>query len=1491
MFNKVYPLFLAFVVSGATHREIPDFKFQPCPWHSDLDPALTSCNLNNGTVLLPHNRTQLLEPGTKCDVVCQTPDDRGTATCVDGEWELACQRGVTSKFLQKEVAPKEKRFLGILFAVFGGIACMVFCRSRPRDNQKPVFNSILPDLHKTADPIQTNKRGVTWKEPTATDDRDGTVSVHRYGPGPGYTFGEGGTRVLYSAKDRSGNENRMSFYVCVRVIRCSPGPSKVFPNGYYVCHPSSDFVQGTRCTYGCYSGYEIHGNSVRTCEPQGDKGRWSAPEPTCERVTCPSLEPVANVDVKCSDKEYFKSMCTYECRPGYDVKPGMTRLRVCTAQKTWRGTNPVCIDTEPPRFTTCPSYQLFFTEQGSRNGFVDWAEPTASDNSNKVTVTPVSKLSNNGFEAAGVYSVVYTATDAQGNKGQQCSFKVVIRELKCPGQYAHPYMRVDCPHGHRYGARCNFTCQSGYSLLGGPDHTRCEKPGKDAKYVAWTNRQPVCHLSRTCPQLAPPGNGALACDLWEGGNYCQMQCMKGTDVPPTFLYKKLFVCGKSGSWDFAGSIPDCAKVRHPGSATLRMGIHWYFDGECPNAATMDVIRLNFVTAFKASTFKEACDKSNCRADDVKVTCGAITVKRSVNETHLKEYHIHTNIVSPLDPSRLNEAQFEDANSNMQILLQAIRTDVNSNSSAFIPASIKPVNTVGVTSDHLSLDCPLGTFPSYRSYGCVGCVRGSYFNADTAECTQCPVGQYADSAGQTRCSPCPTHTTTVATGATSTTHCEAMCKPGTFSASGVEPCSLCDIGQYQERWGSRSCLECPGGRTTLNQEAESVDKCQEFDVEFIESENSTAEVEISVREKMDVDNFTLTLWLKAAKGEGRVLMVTSEGKDWMSIRLEDYQLKTSSQSGIIESPVLLNDTRWHQHTVVVTLGEVEAHTDGVRGRTSGYIHTELMTINESLFFTAGGEGFVGSISQMNLWSGSNVDNPHKCFSRDSGDILSWRIFGQADLVDSFLQIPSECDDSDECTSGPCVHGDCTDQLGGYRCTCSEGYTGVNCDANMDDCGGNVCANDATCVDGVASYTCLCTPEYTGQYCDDVLVHGGWGSWGNWSRCSEECDGGKQNRSRRCDNPVPQHGGSECEGDSFNTRDCNTQTCPACSEVTPPMNGTFDCDMNGKMMFCNVSCEEGYDFDIPPLDVYECGDETGYVWNFITEDNPYHRLPKCMEIHPAEALTVNYKAEYMDLICDHTNMDDAKRKVEGAVRAETTSVPCIIDKRCQVKNITIDSCDASRREKRSAAPTGFTVTFGNSPVSVGLIVSLKDVESAVIHMNTSGQSGVFTVNIGGRNFYLNQHSTTITGDVTCPDTLTRVDAYCVPCGPGTYLLNGLCETCDKGRYQDATGQTYCKACTSGKTTLGRGAVDVNECNVDVKGSDWNLPVAAIAGSVSACCVLTAIVIVVLCKKWRTHYRKVQVMQMEMETIQRQQPYILPRNTHFRPKTALSLHDGEM
>lgn len=36
------------------------------------------------------------------------------------------------------------------------------------------------------------------------------------------------------------------------------------------------------------------------------------------------------------------------------------------------------------------------------------------------------------------------------------------------------------------------------------------------------------------------------------------------------------------------------------------------------------------------------------------------------------------------------------------------------------------------------------------------------------------------------------------------------------------------------------------------------------------------------------------------------------------------------------------------------------------------------------------------------------------------------------------------DINECLQPPCVHGQCSDTLGSYRCTCDVGWTGTNCE---------------------------------------------------------------------------------------------------------------------------------------------------------------------------------------------------------------------------------------------------------------------------------------------------------------------------------------------------------------------------------------------------------------------------------------------------------------
>ena len=52
----------------------------------------------------------------------------------------------------------------------------------------------------------------------------------------------------------------------------------------------------------------------------------------------------------------------------------------------------------------------------------------------------------------------------------------------------------------------------------------------------------------------------------------------------------------------------------------------------------------------------------------------------------------------------------------------------------------------------------------------------------------------------------------------------------------------------------------------------------------------------------------------------------------------------------------------------------------------------------------------------------------------------------------------------CTnSAPCQHGaTCTDTgAGGYICTCAAGYTGVNCEAEINECDSIPCQNGGTC----------------------------------------------------------------------------------------------------------------------------------------------------------------------------------------------------------------------------------------------------------------------------------------------------------------------------------------------------------------------------------------------------------------------------------------------
>ncbi|CAC5388161.1 JAG2 [Mytilus coruscus] len=71
----------------------------------------------------------------------------------------------------------------------------------------------------------------------------------------------------------------------------------------------------------------------------------------------------------------------------------------------------------------------------------------------------------------------------------------------------------------------------------------------------------------------------------------------------------------------------------------------------------------------------------------------------------------------------------------------------------------------------------------------------------------------------------------------------------------------------------------------------------------------------------------------------------------------------------------------------------------------------------------------------------------------------------------------------CADFPCKNnGTCVDTGKAFICACMSGYTGVDCETEIDECSSNPCKNGGRCVNDINKFSCSCLQNYTGKYCN-------------------------------------------------------------------------------------------------------------------------------------------------------------------------------------------------------------------------------------------------------------------------------------------------------------------------------------------------------------------------------------------------------------------------
>ncbi|XP_072914365.1 sushi repeat-containing protein SRPX2-like isoform X1 [Hemitrygon akajei] len=235
-------------------------------------------------------------------------------------------------------------------------------------------------------------------------------------------------------------------------------------NGVAECYsprgPNYRSTLGTRCHISCDRGFKLFGRRQVECRVTR---RWSGIS-RCREVRCYPLPVFPYGSYVCSKGIRMDSQCEYNCEQGYQLEGD--RTRICLQNGHWSGTEPLCVDYEPPRIK-CPGSREKVAEPGKVTARVYWDPPRIKDVVDKYSTKIILKGPSPGSEfEKGEHVIRYVAYDRERNKAT-CKFTVTVYVRRCPPLRPPANAYITCTSGgNNYGATCTYTCEGGYELRG-----------------------------------------------------------------------------------------------------------------------------------------------------------------------------------------------------------------------------------------------------------------------------------------------------------------------------------------------------------------------------------------------------------------------------------------------------------------------------------------------------------------------------------------------------------------------------------------------------------------------------------------------------------------------------------------------------------------------------------------------------------------------------------------------------------------------------------------------------------------------------------------------------------------------------------------------------------------------------------------------------------------------------------------------------------------